>query len=79
MNSAASLPSFSCELRGTVADDNVLDQIKTAENEAKLVLLQQIKELAGKTHVESKIQTLAHAYALTVGANLGKLPGAPTA
>jgi hypothetical protein len=45
-----------------------------------VVRLRQIKELAGKTHVESKIQILARAYALTVGANLGKLPAVtPTA
>jgi|GEM_PF-6101453 len=64
--------------RTGVSDDSIIDQISTAESEAKLALLKQIAELAGKTHVETKIQTLAHAYALRGGADLGKLPGAPT-
>jgi hypothetical protein len=59
-----------------VADDaSILDQINTAESEAKLALLKKIGDLAGNTNVETKIQTLANAYALTVGAKFGELPG----
>ena len=60
-----------------MADDNILDQINTAENEAKLALLNRIKELASTTTDSNALQSLGYAYALAVGANVGKLPGGP--
>ncbi|SKV05525.1 Uncharacterised protein [Mycobacteroides abscessus subsp. bolletii] len=55
--------------------DDLADQVTTAELEARLVLLKQIKESAESTLVTSYLKDLAAAYALTVGAKFGELPG----
>ena len=53
-------------------------QVDAAELDAKLTLLEQIKQSADATTVASNLERLAYAYALTVGASFGKLPGGPT-
>ncbi|TDZ43078.1 hypothetical protein [Mycobacteroides franklinii] len=55
--------------------ENSVEDVDQAELEAKLTLLQQIKASAEKTTVPSALKNLAEAYALTVGAKFGKLPG----
>lgn len=52
------------------------DEITEAQRAAKLALLRQIEASAAKTSTSSYLAHLAHAYALTVGAIPGKLPGA---
>lgn len=52
-----------------------MTDINDAEREAKLALLAQIKYSAEKTAVPSALKDLAAAYALTVGAKWGELPG----
>ena len=61
-----------------MADDSIVDQIDTAADEAKLALLKQIKKTAESTTSSNYLQSLGYAYALVVGAAVGKLPGGPT-
>lgn len=57
-----------------MADDNILDEIKDLENEARRAVLKQIVEVAPKSGL-GRIEELARAYALVVGAARGSLPG----
>lgn len=51
------------------------DSVDHAEQEAKLALLQQIKSKSEHVTTPSGLKDLATAYALTVGAKYGALPG----
>lgn len=51
------------------------DELNAAEREARLALLQQIKTTAGNISTASSLKDLAAAFALTVGARWGELPG----
>ncbi|CPR98336.1 Uncharacterised protein [Mycobacteroides abscessus] len=57
------------------SSDDTLDPLQQAEREAKLALLQRITMLAGNPMAPSGLKDLAAAFALTVGAKYGELPG----
>ncbi|RIT28902.1 hypothetical protein D2E76_26380 [Mycobacteroides abscessus] len=52
-----------------------MSDIKAAENEAKIVLLEKIASATPAATSASQIQMLANAYALVVGARPGSVPG----
>lgn len=58
-----------------MTSDETIDKLNKAEDEAKLALLNQIKNTAPNINIASALKDLATAYALTAGARLGKLPG----
>ncbi|MEU9805453.1 hypothetical protein [Mycobacterium sp. NPDC050853] len=55
--------------------DNGVEDVDQAERDAKLTLLRQIKASAANTTSAGYLKSLAAAYALTVGAKFGQLPG----
>jgi hypothetical protein len=62
-------------LEEAMADEEIYEQIRAVENEAKLTLLTQIRDVAAETTAASYLQKLSYAYALVVGGSLGTLPG----